>query len=116
MIYKAIFHFDLDDERLLSIGLSNVSNLLKAVAQKPYNIILLFNGPAVQLITAERCVSHLEQIKALQKQEVSFKACKNAIAKFEITPEELIKNCEIVPAGVATLIEFQQEGYAYIKP
>jgi hypothetical protein len=47
---------------------------------------------------------------------VSFKVCRNALNRFNIAPENLIEGCEIVPAGVVSLIELQQDGYAYIKP
>ena len=52
----------------------------------------------------------------LQKKAVAFKVCNLALTNFEIQPEDLIPGCEIVPAGIVTLIELQNEGYAYIKP
>ena len=45
-----------------------------------------------------------------------FKACRNALAKFGVSAEDLIPGCRIVPAGVVELIVLQQDGYAYIKP
>ncbi len=116
MIYKAVFHIDLDEEKRLGIALANVSNLLKAIQGKPYDLVILVNGPAVTLLAEEDRVSHKEAIKALQKESVAFKVCSNALIKFNVAPKSIVSGFQIVPAGIVELIELQNEGYAYIKP
>ncbi|WP_232363730.1 DsrE family protein [Desulfogranum japonicum] len=116
IIYKAVFHIDLDEEKRLGIALANVTNLLKAVKGKPYDLVILVNGPAVTLLAEEDRVSHKETIKALQKESVAFKVCNNALTKFNIAPQNIVDGFEVVPAGIVELIELQREGYAYIKP
>lgn len=116
MIYKAVFHIDMDDEKAFGIGLVNVTNLLKAIPGKPFDLVVVFNGPAVNLLIEENCVSQADTIKQLQEQKVKFSVCNNALTHFGVKPEELVKNCNVVPAGIVSLIELQNEGYAYIKP
>jgi intracellular sulfur oxidation DsrE/DsrF family protein len=116
MAYRAVFHVDLDDAKPLNIALTNVGNLIRAVADKHYDLVVLFNGPAVGLLQVERCASYREEIKRLQQARVSFKVCNNALKHFNVSPDSLIEGCEIVPAGIVALIELQQDGYAYIKP
>jgi len=116
MNYHAVFHVDLDDVKPLTIALTNVSNLLRAIPEKHCDLVILFNGPAVSLLQSEQCASYREDIRRLQQARVSFKVCRNALNHFNINPDSLIDGCEIVPAGVVTLIELQQGGYAYIKP
>ena len=116
MNYRAVFHIDMDEVKPFSLGLTNVANLLRAIPEKHYDLVILFNGPAVTLLQAEECAPFREEIWQLQQARVSFKVCRNALNRFNIPPENLIEGCEIVPAGVVSLIELQQDGYAYIKP
>ena len=116
MIYKAVFHIDMDDEKALTIGLVNVTNLLKTIQSQPHDLVMLFNGPAVNALIEKNCVNNATKIIELQKKAVSFKVCNHALTNFEIQQEELVPGCEIVPAGIVTIIELQNEGYAYIKP
>ena len=115
MIYRAVFHVDANDDKVFGLSLSNAANLLKAIPEEHSDVVLLFNGPAVQMLRQEGC-SHLDDIRSLQEQRVVFKACRNALAKFGVSAEDLIPGCRIVPAGVVELIVLQQDGYAYIKP
>ena len=116
MIYRAVLHIDLDDVKPFTIALSNASNLLRGISGQHYDLIMLFNGPAVSLLQAEVCAPYREEIQRLQQARVSFKVCRNALNRFNINPDQLIDGCEIIPAGVVALIELQQNGYAYIKP
>lgn len=116
MNYRAVFHVDMDEVKIFNLTLANVGNLLRAIPEKHYDVVLLFNGPAVTLLQSEQCAPYREDIWQLQQARVSFKVCRNALNRFNIDPDNLIEGCEIVPAGVVTLIELQQDGYAYIKP
>jgi uncharacterized protein len=116
MIYRAVFHVDLDDSKPFALALANVGNLVRAIPEKHYDVVLLFNGPAVTLLQSDACAPYREEIWQLQQARVSFKVCRNALNRFNVDPDNLIEGCEIVPAGVVALIELQQDGYAYIKP
>ncbi|WP_310599594.1 DsrE family protein [Desulfobulbus sp.] len=116
MIYRAVFHVDLDEIKPLNIALANAGNLLRAIPEKHYDLVILFNGPAVNLLQTEQCAAYREEIWQLQQARVAFKVCRNALNRFNVDPESLIEGCEIVPAGIVALIELQQDGYAYIKP
>jgi intracellular sulfur oxidation DsrE/DsrF family protein len=116
MIYRAVFHVDLNDSQIFALALANVGNLLRAIPERHYDLIMVFNGPAVTLLQTEECSPFLEEIWQLQQARVSFKVCRNALNRFNIDPDDLIEGLEIIPAGVVALIELQQDGYAYIKP
>ncbi|WP_028584843.1 DsrE family protein [Desulfogranum mediterraneum] len=116
MIYKAVFHLDINDEQSFNIGLTNISNLLRAIPGKPYDLMILCNGPAVHLVMEENCLSQAELIKELLQAEVKIQVCGNALERYKITKESLVSGCEIVPLGIATLIQVQNQGYAYVKP
>lgn len=55
-------------------------------------------------------------IQGLSAQGVRFQVCDNALKRFEVQPDSLIAECEIIPAGIVGLIELQNQGFAYIKP
>ncbi len=114
--YRAVFHVDMDDVKPFKIVLTNIANLIRAIPERHYDLVLLCNGPAVKLLQNEENAPFREEIWRLQQARVSFKVCRNALNSFNIDPDNLIEGCEIVPAGVVALIELQQDGYAYIKP
>jgi intracellular sulfur oxidation DsrE/DsrF family protein len=116
MFYRAVLHVDLDDAKILMIALANAANLLRAIPDRHYDLVILFNGPAVSLLQSEHGAPYREEIRRLQQARVSFKVCRNALNHFNISPDRLIEGCEIIPAGIAALIELQKDGYAYIKP
>jgi intracellular sulfur oxidation DsrE/DsrF family protein len=116
MIYRAVFHVDLDDIKPFTIALANVGNLLRAIPEKHYDLVILCNGPAVKLLQSEQCAPFREEIWQLQQARVAIKVCRNALNRFHVDPDTLVDGCEIVPAGIVSLIELQQDGYAYVKP
>mgnify|MGYP003589453178 CR=1 FL=1 len=116
MIYRAVFHIDMDEVKTFGLALANAGNLLRAIPEKHYDVVMVYNGPAVQLLQAEQCAAFREEIWNLQQARVAFKVCRNALNRFNVDPDSLIEGCEIVPAGIVALIELQQDGYAYIKP
>lgn len=111
---KAVFHLDWDDEDIFRLALSNMENLLKANSKA--QVHLLVNGPAV--IFFRRDDKNGGQIRAanLIQNGVTIHLCANALRAFKVSEDEIPPGCEIVPAGVVTLIELQGQGYAYIKP
>lgn len=116
MTYKAVFHVDQNEEPVMNLALNNVINLLKAIPEEKHNLIVLFNGPAAKLVAWDGVVVFLERIKDLKAEGVRFQVCKNAMERFEITEDQIIEECEIIPAGIVALIDFQNGGFAYIKP
>jgi intracellular sulfur oxidation DsrE/DsrF family protein len=116
MHYKAVFHVDQRDEQFLNLAINNVINLLGAIPEQEYDLVVLLNGPAVALMTRDAVVSFLERIQRLVSQGVRFQVCDNALKRFEVSRESLIPECQIIPAGIVGLIDLQNHGFAYIKP
>ena len=116
MIYKAIFHVDQNEEPVMNLALNNVTNLLNAISEEEHDLVVLFNGPAAGLVAWDDVVVFLERIKDLKTKNVRFQVCKNAMDRFEITEDQIIEECEIIPAGIVALIDLQNDGFAYIKP
>lgn len=116
MDYKAVFHIDMDEEKPFHLGLLNITNLIKGIPGEPHDLIMLFNGPAVNLLVEAGLVETIEQIQALQQIGVRFIVCNNALERYDISPGEIVEGVDIVPAGIVTLVDLQNQGFAYIKP
>ena len=100
----------------MNLALNNVVNLLNAIPEEDYKLIVLFNGPAVKLVTSPAVTGFHRRIKDLRIKDVRFQVCKNAMVRFDITENQIIEECEIIPAGIVTLIDLQKDSFAYIKP
>lgn len=116
MEYKAVFHVDQNEEGVMNLALNNVINLLNGIPDEEYDLVVLFNGPAVRLVAWDDVVVYLERIKDLAGKGVRFQVCRNALERFEVTEDLLIEECEIIPAGIVALIDLQNSGFCYIKP
>ena len=112
--YKVIFHIDeIDKWKLL---LNNVSNLLNAEEGDKFYIEVLANSEAVKYYVYNKNTDANYFMESLNKKDVKFVACNNALKAFDIKKDTLIDFVDIVPAGVLELVKKQSEGYLYIKP
>ncbi len=58
-------------------------------------------------------------MKSLAMQNITFSACGNTMAKIEKKKgkkPQLTEGVGIVEAGVARIMDLQEEGYAYLRP
>jgi intracellular sulfur oxidation DsrE/DsrF family protein len=58
---------------------------------------------------------HIAAIKALHEKGVRFVVCENTMKNRKITKDQLIPEVEYVPAGIAEIVEKQEQGWSYIK-
>jgi intracellular sulfur oxidation DsrE/DsrF family protein len=116
MKIKAVLHIDWDQEDRLKMALNNISNLIHEITAEEADVYLVVNGHAVNLLRRERSVHYAAKIKKLSEMGVHFLVCNSSLTSLGVDRSELIRPCEIVPAGIMELIRLQQEGFAYIKP
>lgn len=114
MNYDTVFH--VDNERVsFNIAVNNIVNFHKALAGTAADLVLVVNGPGVQLLLRDN-VDVAEKITMIHGLGVGIRVCNNALVHFNLTADQLCLECEVVPAGVVALVECQKKGYAYIKP
>ncbi len=116
MNVRVVFHLDWDNEDHLIMALNNMENLLKEVSAEDAAIYLVANGVAVKLFQPERAAHYAPRIEKLSETGVRFLLCNNALRNLGIKPDELMAQCEVVPAGIVEIIRLQAEDCAYIKP
>lgn len=113
--YKVIFH--VDEISKWKLTLANVDNLINAIDDKSYEVVILANSEAVKYYdTSQKLDADIKGIAGLQARGVQFVACNNALNANKIDRKNIIDGVSIVPAGVLELVEKQGEGYAYIRP
>ncbi|MGO9566812.1 MAG: DsrE family protein [Desulfomonilaceae bacterium] len=113
---KVVFHLDWDQGERLVLALENIKNLFKEVPPQQCLVSVVANGKAVNLFRKDKVGERATDMTDLHKLGVSFKMCRNALAKNKIEKTDLFEVCEIVPAGILELINLQHEGFAYVKP
>ncbi len=116
MSYKAVFHVDLDDDQRFNLALNNITNTLNALKDTETDFVLLANGPGVTMLSGNKVLDYLERINQLLKEGVRFLACSKALEKFNIAHKDLAEGIEVISAGIVGIIDFQNAGFAYIKP
>lgn len=115
MNVNVVLHIDVDDNERLTMAIGNFNNLLKEISMSGSGVCLLANGSSVKLLTND-ANPFMNDIKALSEKGVRFYICNNSLTKFQLSPNDMLPQCEVVRAGVLKLIELQSDGYAYIKP
>ncbi|MCZ6883047.1 MAG: DsrE family protein, partial [Gammaproteobacteria bacterium] len=74
-------------------------------------------GPGLGLMTTKSGLA--DRVTSLAMQDITFSACGNTmkmVAKKSGKMPELLEGVGQVTAGVARIMELQQQGYAYIRP
>ena len=115
MYYDLVIHVDDNDPARLGLALSNVANYRTGLPGEEFRIVLVANGPAVQLFTAEH-KELAETASKLMAEGLSIRLCNNALTKFQVPAESLWPGCVVVPAGVVEIVKLQREGFAYLRP
>lgn len=113
MNYNIVFHVDLNDGGILNVAISNITNYFTAIEGQKAEVVLLVNGPAINLFKKEAV---LPELYDLQKKGLQIRVCQNAVNKFSLSREMLMDGVEVVPAGIVELVRLQNEHFAYIKP
>lgn len=115
--HKLVIQVSTDDERTQKIALNNAANLRKLYGKDNVTIEIVAYGPGLSLLTDNS--SHTKRILNLSEQAITFSACANTISKVKKetgqTPQ-LIAGVSPVKAGIARIMELQEQGYAYIRP
>lgn len=98
---------------------ANVSRHYSGMGEQVDIVIVAFAGGLHMLRTDTSPVSERMISFAQSMPNVTFDACENTITTMERKegkPIPLFEGVEIVPAGVATLIELDEAGYTIVRP
>ncbi|TDY01716.1 DsrE family protein [Thiohalophilus thiocyanatoxydans] len=115
--HKVIIQVSTDDPRTQKIALNNAANLQKAYGMDNVDVQIVAYGPGLGLLSKNG--DNADRVESMAMQNINFNACSNTMAKIESKKGKkpaLAKGVEVVPGGVARIVELQEQGYAYIRP
>ena len=114
---KLVIQVSTDDPRTQKIALNNAVNLQKLYGIDNITIEIVAYGPGLGLMTTKS--GQADRVTSLAMQDITFSACGNTMKKVAEKSgkmPELLEGVGQVTAGVARIMELQQQGYAYIRP
>jgi len=117
VIHKIVIQVSTDDPRTQSLALNNAINLQKYYGMDDVMIEIVAYGPGLDMLLKES--KQAVRVESLAMQDIVFTACGNtidAISKKTGKKPVLLDDVGVVKAGVARILELQEQGYAYVRP
>ena len=115
--HKVVIQVSTDDPRTQTIAMNNAVNLQKLYGLDNVDIEIVAYGPGLGMLTKKS--KNADRVKSLAVQDITFSACQNTMNKVHKKTGKmpmLTEGVGEVKAGVARIIELQEEGYSYIRP
>lgn len=117
-MHRVVIQVSSDDPRTQTIALNNAINLQKEFGANNINIAVVAYGPGLSLLQAES--KQARRVKTLAEYDnFSFHACSNTMHMIKRRKGKLprmVEGIQVVPSGVAKVVELQEQGYSYIRP
>jgi intracellular sulfur oxidation DsrE/DsrF family protein len=126
---KAVFEVSLGSPQKAPLVFWAVRNAydaeaVKSLPEKP-EVVVVFHGPAVKLITSNREGLSEEESEALDQfaqmihqmktEGVRFEACLYAAKLLEVDPATILPEIDKVGNGFISVIGYQEQGYAVVR-
>ena len=114
---KLVIQVSTNDPGKQHLALSNVYNLQKYYGIDNIEIEVVAYGPGISLLYPEG--KEAARVRSLMAQDVIFTGCQNTLDTIKASngkEPQLIDDVEIVRAGVARIIQLQDQGFKYLYP
>ena len=115
--HKIVIQVSTDDPRTQKIALNNAVNLQKQYGVDNVAIEIVAYGPGLGLLTKKS--GQADRVESLAMSDITFSACGNTMNKVSQKTGKmpvLLEGVTQVTAGVAQIMELQEQGYAYVRP
>jgi len=114
-----IFPITSGDENEISHVLSSASNVMKFYGPEKCEVTIVCYSQGIKAVLKSAYFFDKDiqkRVRSLMTYDVEFIACGNTMKTYNIDKKELLKNVEVVTAGIVELIERQKAGWIYIRP
>ncbi|WP_227357105.1 DsrE family protein [Haladaptatus salinisoli] len=113
---KTVFHVSSVQPADQREAMVNALNLIadQSVSSPDDDVAIVANAAGVRMFVSETAADR-EMIKDLLNQDVSLRACRNALRGMGASDDDLLSGVEGVPTGSGELARLQDEGYGYVK-
>jgi intracellular sulfur oxidation DsrE/DsrF family protein len=115
--HKIVIQVSTDDPRTQKIALNNAVNMQKLYGVDNIAIEIVAYGPGLGLLTKKS--GQAGRVESLAMSDITFSACGNTMNKVAEKSGKmpvLLEGVGQVTAGVARIMELQEQGYAYVRP
>ena len=115
--HQLVIQVSTDDLRTQKIAMNNAVNLQKLYGIDNVDIEIVAYGPGLGMLTKKS--KYAKRVQSLAVQDIKFSACMNTMNKVKKKIGHLPKlteGVETVTAGVARIMELQEQGYSYVRP
>lgn len=109
--YKVVFQLSNNDTFVQKSLVRQLNNLLEAM--KDVEIEVVTHGYGVDLLLEDS--PFRSSIEDLKKRGVGFLVCEDTMKAEKLDVSDLAGMTEVIPAGLAHIIQRQRQGWGYIK-
>jgi uncharacterized protein len=122
-VHRVAIQVDQNDPAIMNLALNNAKNILEYYQTKgePVEVNIVTYGPGLYMLRDTSPVQ--DRIKQLNNLafpgKIQFSACNNtkqSMQKREGQSIAILPEASLVPSGVVTLMELQEEGWSYVRP
>lgn len=120
--HRVVIQVTQNDPAVMNMALNNAENLVKLYKDKgePVQIELVAYGAGLNMVRNDTSPvkQRLAAISASMK-NVTFSGCSNTLnaqSKQENKQISLVPEVHIVPAGIARVVELEEQGWTYVRP
>jgi intracellular sulfur oxidation DsrE/DsrF family protein len=121
--HRVAIQVDQNDAAIMNLALNNATNIFEYYLKKgeAVEVNIVTYGPGLHMLRDTSPVQErIKQLKALAfPGKIQFSACNNtkqAMEKREGQSIAILPEARLVPSGVVTLMELQEEGWSYVRP
>jgi uncharacterized protein len=104
-----------DEPKIMNAVLTNAANLQKFYGPDNVEVVIVAFGPGMEALYGKTSPV-ADRVSSLMHYDVKFAACANTMEATQHKAEELISGVEVVPAGIAEIVERQLRGWVYVRP
>ncbi len=108
---KLVMH--VPESQRFEVALKVARNFVKAAKGEPHSVRILVNAEGITILKRFQEVEEL--FREALNEGVTVYFCENAMRLYEIDPSLLPPGGRTVPAGIKSLVEWQNEGYRYVR-
>lgn len=121
-IHRVVIQVTQNDPAVMNMALNNAENLVKFYQDKGEKIEIEFvaYGAGLNMMRSDTSPvkERLAEISSSMK-NVTFTGCGNTLAnqsKQENKTITLVPEAHLVPAGIARIVELEEQGWTYVRP
>jgi intracellular sulfur oxidation DsrE/DsrF family protein len=118
--HRVVIQVSENDPKIMNLALNNAENLTRFYEQggETVQIEIVAYGPGLNMVRSDTSPVR-DRLAVLAGQHVTFSGCGNTLStqsKQEGKEISLLPEAQLVPTGVARIVQLQEQGWTYVRP